>query len=118
MGTPQWRWRLMHHMSRVRCIAVSRARPAAGTKWTSTSAASAFSCTPSRLANLSSQPNRSHVGAEGDPGGGGLQGARPRAGQLEGPASRGLRGVFGLVPLTFCYPPLSIRTKPPFAVLM
>eukprot|EP00976_Prorocentrum_cordatum_P004588 90187-Prorocentrum_minimum.AAC.1 len=27
---------------------------------------------------------------EGDPSGGGLQGARPRAGQLRGPASRGL----------------------------
>eukprot|EP00976_Prorocentrum_cordatum_P088536 1187346-Prorocentrum_minimum.AAC.2 len=31
-------------------------------------------------------------GREGDPGRGGLQGARPRAGQLGGPASHGLKG--------------------------
>eukprot|EP00959_Pyramimonas_sp_CCMP1952_P219632 4592209-Pyramimonas_sp.AAC.1 len=30
---------------------------------------------------------------EGDPGGGGLQGTRPRAGRLGGPASRGLAPI-------------------------
>eukprot|EP00959_Pyramimonas_sp_CCMP1952_P069950 1460358-Pyramimonas_sp.AAC.1 len=40
------------------------------------------------LLRASSSP----VGEEGDPGRGGLQGTRPRAGQLGGPASHGLLG--------------------------
>eukprot|EP00959_Pyramimonas_sp_CCMP1952_P090875 1902358-Pyramimonas_sp.AAC.1 len=45
------------------------------------------------------------VQEEGDPGKGGLQGTRSRAGQLEGPSSRGLRGWVGLLrPSTLDHP--------------
>eukprot|EP00976_Prorocentrum_cordatum_P092404 1188921-Prorocentrum_minimum.AAC.3 len=45
---------------------------------------------------------------EGDPGRGGLQGTRPRAGQLGGPASRGLRVCPGVRPSPHTTPTSSL----------
>eukprot|EP00959_Pyramimonas_sp_CCMP1952_P079937 1671307-Pyramimonas_sp.AAC.1 len=53
------------------------------------------------IQQVSSPPQ---AGEEGDPGRGGQQGTRPRAGLLGGPVSRGLKGVFGLLPSTSDHP--------------
>eukprot|EP00976_Prorocentrum_cordatum_P112370 1195520-Prorocentrum_minimum.AAC.3 len=74
----------------------------------STSPPSSTSC--SACVSQSQSQSRSQPTREGDPGGGGLQGTRPRAWQLGGPASRGLRGVFGLVPSTLDHSyPIPVR---------